>query len=306
MSGDTETCGVHLDGARRFILQARSWKSRYSNKALALHRIYFYLHAIYQSTLVIANSGSQNYPFGALPASPESGISGVLDEDRSALPPSLLLQSQQKLCTYTNVYGIPQSLLALLCRTIGVVNKVIEDREQVKTRTLSPHLASLCDELESCIMDWNKDGVDDLTQTPTNKQSLNLIIIHHTTQAFYNAIIIYFAQHVRLLRHHYMQPFIIKVIDSIEVIERVKHESGVLATPLHWPAFIAASEAFEPGLQRRFKNWYKQVEVYGVESVRTGIDVLSAVWEQGPCPGQPLTSIWRLVIQRTGATLILS
>lgn len=244
MSGDTETCGVHLDGAPRFILQARSWKSRYSNKALAFHRIYFYLHTIYQSILVIPNSGSQDYPCGALPASPESGISGVFDEDKSALPPSLLLQPKQLLCTYTNVYGIPQSLLALLCRTIGLVNKVVEDREQVKTRTLSPHVASLCDELESCIMDLNRDSVDDLTETPTNKQSLNLLIIHHTTQAFYNTIIIYFAQHIRLLRHHYMQPFIIKDIDSIEVIERVKNESGILATPLHWPAFIAASESF--------------------------------------------------------------
>lgn len=83
-------------------------------------------------------------------------------------------------------------------------------------------------------------------------------------------------------------------------------ESEILATPLYWPAFIAASEAFRPALQQRFKDWYKQVERYGIESVRTGIDVLSAVWEEGPCPGQTLTSIWRLVVQRSGATLILS
>lgn len=47
MSGDTDTSGVHLDGARKFIDQAKCWKVRYSNKALALHRIYFYLHTIY-------------------------------------------------------------------------------------------------------------------------------------------------------------------------------------------------------------------------------------------------------------------
>lgn len=306
MSGDTETCGVHLDGARKFIDQAKSWKVRYSNKALALHRIYFYLHTMYQSTIVTNKAGGRDYSSPALSQSPAAEISGVLESDASAPSSSSPSQSNHTMSTYTHVYAIPASLLALLDKTIGVVNKVVEERERFKARALSLGLASICDELESCIMDWHEDKIDHLCGTESHKKSANLVIAHHTTRAFYNAIIIYFIQHVRLLRHHYIQPFILKVIDSLEAIERIKTESEILATPLYWPAFIAASEAFRPALQQRFKDWYKQVERYGIESVRTGIDVLAAVWEEGPCPGQTLTSIWRLVVQRSGATLILS
>lgn len=306
VSGDTETCGVHLDGARKFIDQAKRWKVRYSNKALALHRIYFYLHTIYQSTLVTNKADVRDYPSPTLSQSPAADITGVLEIDPSASSSSSQPQSRHEISTYTHVYGISASLLALLDKTIGVVNKVVEERERVKERGLSPGLASLCDELESCIMDWNEDKIDDLFGFLSNKASANLAIARHTSHAFYNAIIIYFVQHIRLLRHHYIQPFILKVIENIEAIERIKTENEILAAPLYWPAFIAASEAFQPALQQRFKDWYRQVESYGLESVRTGIDVLSAVWEEGPCPGQTLTSIWRIVVQRTGATLILS
>lgn len=287
---------MHLDGAYRLISQARRWKSKYSNKAQALHRIYFYLRTIYQSTLI---KRDDNGGTGTC----ESSGSGILPDDNAAIssPPD----DSAGMSTYVHIYGIPHSLLALLNRTVELVNRVVDERERTGTRVLPTHLAPQCDELEASIMEWKAEPPP-IPYITSTKASANSDIIKHMTRAFHTAVIIYFAQHIRLLGHHYLQPFITKVIDSIEAIESIKVETEILAAPLYWPAFIAASEAFDPRLQDRFRRWYSQVEVYGIEGVRTGIRVLADVWDQGPCPGATTTSIWRMVVRRTGAVLLLS
>ncbi|CAG9939625.1 unnamed protein product [Clonostachys rosea f. rosea IK726] len=59
-------------------------------------------------------------------------------------------------------------------------------------------------------------------------------------------------------------------------------------------------------LQERFRKWYRDVEIYGIGCIRTGTQVLSDVWDKGPCPGATLTSIWRMVLERRGDILLLS
>lgn len=155
-------------------------------------------------------------------------------------------------------------------------------------------------------MAWEPENIPQVVTPDSPSAETNATIITLMTRAFHQAVVIYFAQHVRLFAHYYMQPYIHKVIDSIEAIERIKAETEVLAAPLYWPAFIAASEAFDPDLQDRFRKWYEQVEAYGIGIGRTGFGVLSEVWERGPCRGETLTSIWRLVVQDHGTVLLLS
>ncbi|VUC22157.1 unnamed protein product [Clonostachys rosea] len=307
MSGDTETCAMHLDGAYRLINQARSWKKKYSSKAQALHRIYFFLRTVYESTRMgstAAQSSSADSPMLDWGTSAEA-ISGVLPEDGSTVGRLPSDQYANDMCTYAHIYGVPHSLLVLLNRAVEVVRMVMEERERTGVRGLSSDLVPKCDEMELSIVEWLADPIHD-PASPGKVTPTNSIIMEHMTRAFHNAIIIYFAQHVRLLKHQYLQPFIIKVIDSIEIIERIKAEAHIFAAPLYWPAFIAASEAFEPVLRERFEKWYRDVEIYGIGCIRTGTQVLSDVWEQGPCPGATLTSIWRMVLQRRGDILLLS
>ncbi|CAH0055289.1 unnamed protein product [Clonostachys solani] len=308
MSGDTETCAMHLDGAYRLINQARSWKKKYSSKAQALHRIYFFLRTVYESTRMIpatAQSSNSDSPMLDWGTSAEA-ISGVLPEDGpTSAGRSPSDQSTNDMCTYAHIYGVPHSLLILLNRAVEVVRMVMEEREQTRVRGLSSDLAAKCDEMELSIVEWISDPIND-PASPGRVTPTNSIIMEHMTRAFHNAIIIYFAQHVRLLKHQYLQPFITKVIDSIETIERIKAEAHIFAAPLYWPVFIAASEAFEPALQERFQKWYRDVEIYGIGCIRTGTQVLSDVWDKGPCPGATLTSIWRMVLERRGDILLLS
>ncbi|WAO95781.1 Zn(2)-C6 fungal-type domain-containing protein [Fusarium falciforme] len=305
MSGDTASCGLHLDAAHGLITHVRTWKSKYSNKAQALHRIYFFLRTIYESTAIrstmtcdklcearIAGSFCTGEPTNLLHSSPGT---------TSSVTSSKAWSSGD---AYESIYAIPQDLLMLLNRAVELISKVTEAREISIGTDILPHLVEICDELEKSIMDYEAGYID--ADDMSGTASSNLSIIQHMTRAFHNAVIIYFAQHIRLVGHRYLQSFVENVLDSIEAIERIKAETKILATPLYWPAFIAASEAFDLRLQTRFRSWYSQVERYGIEYIRAGRCILEQVWAEGPSRGTRVTSQWKTVVERTGSTLMLS
>lgn len=311
MSGDTSTCGMHLDGALRFITQARTWKTKFSHKARALHRIYFYLRAIYESTAVdhedtpyvsrastfdvpkplrlMGSSDTANFSADACPAPADPAIP----------EPGMLMN------TYECIYGVPQNLLVLLSRTSGLVREVTSFRKEKGSVALPIDLSTHCDDLEQIIMDWPIKF--ELERCCIDGMGASSDIIRQTTYAFHNALIIYFAQHIRLLSYRYLQSYAESVLESIETIEKIKAEYRILAAPLYWPAFIAATETFNENLQNRFRSWYKQVEVYRIEAPRAGTSVLSEVWARGPATGNELTtSRWRSVVEETGCHLMLT
>lgn len=89
------------------------------------------------------------------------------------------------------------------------------------------------------------------------------------------------------------------ILENIEAIEELKAETKVLAAPLFWPAFIDAMEAFEARQQERFRQWYERAEVYGMESVRTGIQVLHEVWRQDPTISWNIQPSWCSIVEKT-------
>ncbi|KAJ3549498.1 hypothetical protein NM208_g476 [Fusarium decemcellulare] len=153
-------------------------------------------------------------------------------------------------------------------------------------------------------MDWPiSAGLEECAQAIELTESK---IIHHHTLAFHNALVIYFAQHARVVGHRFLQPYVTAVLDSMEVIEALKIGTQILAAPLYWPAFIAGSEAFDKGLQARFRSWYGHVQIYRIEALRTGIGVLEDVWKAGPSARNRTTSYWRAVVDKSDVQLMLS
>lgn len=310
MSGETSSCGVHLDGALHFMNQAKAWKAKFSQKARALHRIYFYLRAIYESTALedansfISEPSTFEVPRPLHLASPPCATNPPPDmcsspTDSDIPEPGIVMN------TYECIYGVPQNLLVLLSKTSKLIRELTPLSKRKDRPTVSTDFSRRCDDLEETIMDW--PIALELERCCIAGMGPSSDIIRQTTYAFHNALIIYFAQHIRLLGYRYLQSYVQNVIESIEAIEKIKVESRILAAPIYWPAFIAATEAFNDDLQARFKAWYDQVEVYGIEAVRTGISVLAEVWERGPVTGTEVkTSRWRSVVEETGCHLMLS
>lgn len=152
-------------------------------------------------------------------------------------------------------------------------------------------------------MDWQTETAH---TDVTSRLAANTGIIQNMTRAFHKAIVLYFAQHIRLLDHRYLKPFVEEVLEGIEAVERIKTEWAVQASPLYWPAFIAASETFDPRLQDRFRAWYAQVESHAIGSMSPGIGVLEQVWAEGPGGGDRKTSLWRQIASRNNTALMLT
>lgn len=318
MSGDTSTCSVHLDGAEKLISHMNTRKSTFSRKAQSLHRIYLYLRVIYESTAVRRSKsgisrfspslGSQR-TFGPQPVFSKQHLFIEDDETPSSMIPmgadmitgeSTLLE----MSAYECIYGIPQSLLILLKESIEVIDEVNHHRMNTEDTSIPESLNQICDDLEQKIMDWPLD--ERLHRYEESTNGISATIIYHQTRAFLNALIIYFSQSVRLMSHRYLRQYVQAVLDSIEAIEQLKAETKILAAPLFWPAFMGATEAFEPRHQERFRLWYERVEVYGIEAVRTGIQVVHEVWRQGPTTNRQMHSGWRNVVEQTGDHLMLT
>lgn len=315
MSGDTSTCSVHLDGVEKMISYVSSRKSTFSRKARSLHRIYLYLRVIYETTAInTSQSRSSRFSptldccktFGAEPISPNHTL--LEDTPSSTLPLVEGLRAGEsplpELTSYECIYGIPLSLLLLLKDTIEIIDKV--QRYQTDADTLSPpeSLSEACDEIEQKIMDWPLE--ERLDSRKALKNATSETIIYHQTQAFLNALIILFSQGVRSMGHRYLRQYVHKILDSIEAIEQLKAETKVLAAPLFWPAFMGATEAFEPVFQERFRRWYSRVEIYGIEAARTGIEVVHEVWRRGPANYRHKNSGWRAVVKESKKCLMLT
>ena len=316
MSGDTATCSVHLDGAAQLISHVSARKVKFSRKAQTLHRIYLYLRVIYESTAVRTRTrdgsrfGLSLGPRRTTRAAPVVAPQALTEEDEdspsSTAPMELdvdpIPDPASEMTSYETIYGIPQSLLMMLKKAIDLID-LVED-ERAETGTMSEPLAGLCDELERDIMDWPlEERLDRYCEADSGTSAR---IIYHQTKSFHNALIIFFSQNVRLLGFRYLRQYVETILDSIETIEQIKTETNILAAPLFWPAFIGATEAFQDSHQERFRKWYDRVEVYGIEAVRTGIQVIHEVWRRGPAPNRQAAISWRSIAQRMGTNLMLT
>ncbi|KAJ5272981.1 fungal-specific transcription factor domain-containing protein [Penicillium angulare] len=145
-----------------------------------------------------------------------------------------------------------------------------------------------------------------LNRPEDSRTGTSVTIIYHQTRAFINALIIFFSQGVRLLSHRYLRQYAQKLLESIEAIEQIKAEAKVLAAPLFWPAFMGATEAFEPTHQERFRRWYARVEIYGIEAARTEIKVVHEVWRQGPPDYRQMHTGWRGAVRQRDECLMLT
>jgi arginine metabolism regulation protein II len=305
MSGDTSTCGVHLDGIAQLISHMRNFKLEYSRKARALHRIYCYVRLIYESTAPWPTSPGlqiqRTLHLQSMDLTPKSPFISPVEEQKKRAAE----RDSPDLCSYECIYGIPQPLLAFMKRSVLIVDQVCEARRESGTTLIPDSIAAEAEQLECELLGWNIDDCLAAAGPEGEEEDVNTAIVRRQTLAFHNALIIYLSQHVRLLNHHYIQPYIQGVIQNIEEIEEIKTREGILAAPLYWPVFIAASEAYDKRFQERFRKWYGQTERYGIEAVRTGVQVIHQVWEQGPVVNRTVCA-WRTITQKMGVTLILT
>jgi arginine metabolism regulation protein II len=206
------------------------------------------------------------------------------------------------------IYGVPISLFILLRRTTELIESLPPCRPYSAgfQRNFEENVSNQrADELEREILDWSCE--EELAQFASGADTETYRIIKEFTVGFHKALIIYFSQHIRLLSFRYLRPYVEIVLDCMEAIENIKTSGEILAGPVSWPMFIAASEAFDESLQQRCKAWFTLTQVYGVGAVRIGNEIIEEVWRKRSQSSQLYsTSLWRVVVEEKQKTLMLT
>jgi arginine metabolism regulation protein II len=292
---------VHLNGAHQLLVQIWDKKKRASKKTKTLHRIYCYLRIIWESTQLSEDGYAD---FASRPSTYGSVFKMFEQTDLADPAYNTLLGQQDKtsaMPSYEYIYGIPQDLLEMLEDTIKLIHRLDRARKGIES---FEDLDSDCNQLEQRILDWTVT-VPQGSRSPVTEGAQKEVFQHQST-SFHSALIIYFSQNIRSLDRRYLKQYVEDVLKSIETIESIKAETNMLAAPLFWPAFIAATTAYTSEHQARFRKWYEEASSYGIATIRTGICVILEVWAKGPTVIDPRQCPWRHVVSRRVENLMLS
>lgn len=324
MAGETYATRLHLEGCESLIRAARErTRKSQSSKARVLHRVYYYLRVMQESTAATCELNLKLQPkrlqaglehVGKEPQKITSSMS--LDQVADWLAIERSDESESKSFSCEFIYAMPQDLIIIVGRCTNLVQDINLFWAENPDSVLPHDLVSRCDAVEAQILDW---PIEAALSSPCFRQATKETqsIIYHQTHAFHQATIIFFLQHIRPVHRYHLQYYVLAVLNHIVAIEAIKTAERVVGGALLWPGFIAGSEAADEVLQKRFLAWFDWVGSKGIGSSRAARRVLVEVWEGRRCErdekdkdrmreGRVVKSGWRTVAEGRGINLMLT
>jgi arginine metabolism regulation protein II len=309
MSGDTDSCTIHLNGCEQLIRMRRTSKTSYSSKARALHRVYLYLRSIHVSTLtlqgdehltgVFDNSSSNGWPDGSI-----SDISVPDDPYHTPAWLDLTPDTKKTGMTFYKIYGIPETLAILIYNSGQVIRALERERGVDSDSSFIPDsLLLICNRLEEEILDWPSEAEAERCSMEC-ECSTSATIMKNQIRAFHGALIIYFSQNVRHTAHQLLRPYVEQVLESVKAAEAVKSTAQLLAGPCFWPTFIASSAALDEHRQSEFVQLFSKMESYGFNAARSGHNIIHEIWQNWRTEKVYLR--WRTLVKEKRITLMLT
>lgn len=274
VSGDTETCKIHLDGCESLIRARKRAGAKLSSKTRALHRIFFYLRVMQEAMPTaghepftdtvghpLANASDDVYPINS-------------DELESWLDPQSFNGEGYDTSSWELIYGIPQGLIILVRKAARLLRCMRQRREST---SLELHLDISCDDLEDEILNFPVEEAVQSLET-ANIDQTNREILQHHIRAFHQSVVIYFSANIRQMHTRHLQQYVQTTIHHLEIIEDIKGRTGIIAQPILWPVFVAASQALDGGVRSRFLQFFKDIEIHGCGISTRAREILEDTW----------------------------
>lgn len=204
------------------------------------------------------------------------------------------------------IYGIPLSLFSLISRTTSLANEL----EAGGMPAPASNLTARIKRLENDVCSWNMQEAitaetslqhDDNVLSPSlNGEMLKLVVL-----AIHNSLILYFYRRIHNVNPMILQPYVDRVIENLEKMERHKLESSILNTSIIWPGFMAAVEARGSLRRHAALDWLKKTaKASGWRSFDTASRVTEELWrvqrEENP------DATWVDVLRGKGTILVLT
>lgn len=177
------------------------------------------------------------------------------------------------------IYGFPIRFLFFLRSAVTIVNCEHSAQVTGMSQGLRKRLDASREETENELLDLPIDGIiakyKEASLGPGNRE-----IMEHYTRAFHSAIVLFWFDKVHHAHHRLLQQYIEPVIHHLEQAEQAKTKYSIVAGPLLWPAFIAASHATGSVMRHRFISWLEASDKVGVGTSRATIDLLKRLWDK--------------------------
>ncbi len=296
-------------------MSRRKSKRRYSGKAQALHRVYFYLRVMRESTDIrckattrILDAPPDPSPQDLIWLSEPLCFLDTFDTTEDWLRDGSRSSAELDLSACEFVYGVPFELLVIMCKTSTLIQRKKRFSRDYPTSIMPQVLNTMCDQLESEILDWPVDRVVSTMSTlPIPEESFRLI--EHQTRAFHQATIIYFSRLVRSVHQKHLQPYAESIIGHLEAIEIIKYGADLSTGCILWPGFIGAAEAIGKQLRSRYLQWFRSIQFYGLAAYDKAQEIVLEVWEKRSseeCQKYQFNGDWAAVIESKDVRLLLT
>lgn len=279
--------------AAEYVIRRRGLYKQNSVKARTLHHMYTHLRILTEGTCTFADCVNEfaglNHQAVAPAVLPKFGMMGdALNNDPSTAGPTsvspddihLKSHNQNENLLYASIYGIPESLMSLLSRTVACANEKdklgsASPNNPTASATLQKHLQTL--ELEM----WSWDVPAQLLRPQiegfvTGQDIVDLKL----SRAMHQAVIIYFYRRVYDTDAMVLQDQVKKCLDDLEPCIGQKAGDQDFATSIAWATYIAACGAVTPELRQRALRYLDMIDSHGVMLTPKPVAQISRFWQR--------------------------
>ncbi|CCH62059.1 hypothetical protein TBLA_0G01130 [Henningerozyma blattae CBS 6284] len=326
--GTMTDCHYHLDICRKYIEARMKRKSKLSEKAKTLHRIFTFYKLIQDSTsldkvreseidlqnkqlisdTVTTNENNQGTYLEEVHSItgqiyiryiPENPTKQV-ESPASGSPPMFNRISKENyyfskgnnnqpleadILRIDCLYGLPNSLIMLFSECISLARH--SEYFNLNKLSLPRNFNDLIIKFEKKLLKWKPEwnffqednGIQDENG---NRNFLNDTIegVYHHTISFYNGLIIYFFTIIRNLNVEFLQNYVMKVISSLNKLNKLIELKNIKVLPLMWQGIIAGCACQSEDIQDQFREWAGQMAKNGMGSYWGARQVMYEVWRR--------------------------
>lgn len=172
---------------------------------------------------------------------------------------------------FPDIYGIPESLMALLSQVIRLANEqeLLNRGGPTVDARIAGELKRRASLLEKYILSWESspkfksaaikdDQATDVSQNQKIQTATDFMV-----QAMHQALILFYYRRVPNISALILQDTVRNCLDFLTRYETARVEESVAAAPfthtpdsaILWPGFVAACEALDPALQKGLLDW---------------------------------------------------
>lgn len=169
------------------------------------------------------------------------------------------------------MYGLPDSLQALLSRTTALAKRCISFRQKKGTNYESEQIRVLEQDLLQWRFEKSKIGIPSFND---NRKA----VLHYHCISFHGALVIYFYRLVLGWPASSLQDRVKYLMHILLEMQNFKSKVSVISTPLLWAGFVGACEALTEDTRQGYTKYIQDLAECGMGTYYVPRNVITEAW----------------------------